>query len=57
MHEGNMNEYDQGRFSEVCEELDAAKARIKCLEAEIADLKAELKVRRLELQGFSNHDH
>jgi uncharacterized small protein (DUF1192 family) len=52
-----MNEYDQERFSEVCEELDAAKERIKCLEAEIADLKAELKVRRLELKGFTTYDH
>jgi hypothetical protein len=52
-----MNEHDQERYTEVCEELDQAREKIRCLEAEIADLKAELKVRHLELQGFTTHDH
>jgi hypothetical protein len=36
-----MNDYDQERFSEVCEELDAAKERIKCLEADVKSLTAQ----------------
>jgi prefoldin subunit 5 len=37
-----MNEYDQERLTEMAEELDAAKERIRCLEAELADVKREL---------------
>jgi hypothetical protein len=32
-----MNEYDQERFTEMAEELDAAREKIKCLEAELAE--------------------